>query len=414
MSAKSSDRERSATLGKKVKQPSVSPHRINNFVCESSPNRLILDFGNADNCVKNGSENGSDLSGTSTGHNSSTECSSRSSVGLLEKMKQKTKTSIKRSISSVSNKSRNKRENSSKNNSKSEISNCDPQSKDFINYKYSPTNSSLTLSTISTTHNSMTSLQSTQTLTSSAHHYNGKINETKLSRQSSRQSSVASFDKADASSNNSKNEPIYGTTRRNITKPSHAPPPPPVKTVKPNLPSQNPPISKGIFRAENVPFITPVLDKEELHASNNLDELSATSPKKISIFKEDPDKEPESIPAENVPFITPVLEERDFATIDNHKESCKVSLTNTIFTKTSPNLKSNSLSPSPVISETKLTSVKTDIDAQDTLHQNTKVEIEKSKTYTEPVKPLEDFKIDLQVDVVSRVLYLAPPSHGLR
>ena len=68
------------------------------------------------------------------------------------------------------------------------------------------------------------------------------------------------------------------------------------------------------------------------------------------------------------------------------------------------------MSPSPVISETKLTSVKTDIDAQDTLHQNTKVEIEKSKTYTEPVKPLEDFKIDLQVDVVSRVLYLAPPS----
>ena len=54
ISAKSPTAE-SILLGKKAKQPSVSPHRINNFVCESSPNRLILDFGNASNGIENSS-----------------------------------------------------------------------------------------------------------------------------------------------------------------------------------------------------------------------------------------------------------------------------------------------------------------------------------------------------------------------
>ena len=73
MSAKSPTGD-SSTLGRKARKPSVSPHRINNFVCETSPNRLILDFGTASNSTENGSENGSDMSGLSTGHNSSTDC----------------------------------------------------------------------------------------------------------------------------------------------------------------------------------------------------------------------------------------------------------------------------------------------------------------------------------------------------
>ena len=244
MSAKSPTGE-SSTLGRKSRKPSVSPHRINNFVCETSPNRLILDFGTSSNGTENGSENGSDLSGVSTGHNSSTDCSStRSSVGLLEKMKQKTKKSIKRSISSVSTKNRNKKENSStSNDSKIDLSKCNPNSKDFINYKYSPTNSSMTLSSISIVQSSMTSLQSNQTLTSSAHKYNTT---TRCSRGNSRQSSVVSFDKTDTSSNNSQNkEPIYGTSRRSITKPTHAPPPPPVKPPIPNNPPPPLPTSNG-------------------------------------------------------------------------------------------------------------------------------------------------------------------------
>jgi hypothetical protein len=32
-------------LNRSSSNPPVSPHRINNFVYESSPNRLILDFG---------------------------------------------------------------------------------------------------------------------------------------------------------------------------------------------------------------------------------------------------------------------------------------------------------------------------------------------------------------------------------
>merc|ERR1719266_2746355 len=159
-------------------------------------------------------------------------------------MKQKTRSSIKRSISSVSTKNRNKRENTSNGNgSKIDLSKCDPNSKDFINYKYSPTNSSMTLSSISIAQNSMTSLQSNHTLTSSAHKYNTAATR---SRQNSRQSSVISFDKTDSSSCNSQNkEPIYGTTRRNITKPSHAPPPPPVKLAKPDNPPPPLPISTG-------------------------------------------------------------------------------------------------------------------------------------------------------------------------
>ena len=277
MSAKSPTGE-SSTLGRKSRKPSVSPHRINNFVCETSPNRLILDFGTSSNGTENGSENGSDLSGVSTGHNSSTDCSStRSSVGLLEKMKQKTKKSIKRSISSVSTKNRNKKENSStSNDSKIDLSKCNPNSKDFINYKYSPTNSSMTLSSISIVQSSMTSLQSNQTLTSSAHKYNTT---TRCSRGNSRQSSVVSFDKTDTSSNNSQNkEPIYGTSRRSITKPTHAPPPPPVKPPIPNNPPPPLPTSNGnsfgsrftFDPVDSLPLATSDKDESDiLHSKSN-------------------------------------------------------------------------------------------------------------------------------------------------
>ena len=192
-------------------------------------------------------------------------------------MKQKTKKSIKRSISSVSTKNRNKKENSStSNDSKIDLSKCNPNSKDFINYKYSPTNSSMTLSSISIVQSSMTSLQSNQTLTSSAHKYNTT---TRCSRGNSRQSSVVSFDKTDTSSNNSQNkEPIYGTSRRSITKPTHAPPPPPVKPPIPNNPPPPLPTSNGnsfgsrftFDPVDSLPLATSDKDESDiLHSKSN-------------------------------------------------------------------------------------------------------------------------------------------------
>lgn len=368
ISAKSPNAESSNLLVKKAKQPSVSPHRINNFVCESSPNRLILDFGNTSNGLENSSIlqqtdeklslNGSDFSGASTGHNSSTECSStRSSVGLLEKMKQKTRTSIKRSISSVSNKNRNRKENSSWNNeSKTDLSKCNPNSKDFINYKYSPTNSSLTLSTISITHNSMTSLQSNHTLTSSAHQY-CKANPTRQSRQNSLQSSIISVnDKANASLNNSlNNEPIYGTSRRHITKPNHAPPPPPGQATKPSRAPPPPPITNGSSIIENVPFITPVMDDKELDASPTFKELSSKT--KVEI------KNP--IKASNL--------EHDVAALD-------VSV---------------SIQTEPKASEKERNITERGV-------KNLK--LEKKTEISKPETPVEDFKIDLHVDLVSKII----------
>ena len=351
ISAKSPTGEHS-TLGRKSNKPSVSPHRINNFVCESSPNRLILDFGNNGNRIENGSENGSDLSGPSTGHNSSTECSStRSSVGLLEKMKQKTRTSIKRSISSVSNKNKNKRENSSKNHdSKVELSKCNPNSKDYINYKYSPTNSSLTLSTISITHNSMTSLQSNHTLTSSAHQYSTK-SDIKISIPNSRQSSISSSDRTDSSSNNSKNkEPIYGTCRRNITKPSHAPPPPPAKGTKPNFTPPPAPVSNYNSLVDSVPFITPVLDDNESVTSEILKKSSfvPTKGNKAVIKDSKPEYNELKLP----------VREGTMKDLEEH-----------------------------------------DINTKKAVVQN--ILKDEESDIIEPIKPLEEFKIDLNVDVVS-------------
>jgi hypothetical protein len=39
-------------LNRSASNPPVSPHRINNFVYESSPNRLILDFGETPDPVR--------------------------------------------------------------------------------------------------------------------------------------------------------------------------------------------------------------------------------------------------------------------------------------------------------------------------------------------------------------------------
>ena len=359
----------SATLGRKVKQPSVSPHRINNFVCETSPNRLILDFGNSKNETENSSEHGSDFSGPSTGHNSSTECSTtRSTVGLLEKMKLKTKTSIKRSISSVSNKNRMKRDTSKTSDSKLELSNCDPNSKEFINYKYSPTNSSLTLSSISITNNSMTSLQSSQTLISSAHQYSNTSNSIRASRQSSRQSSVISCDKIDLLSNNSKNkEPIYGTTRRNITKPSHAPPPPPTKSTKPSFNPPPPPFSNGDSIKVSVPYVTPPAPP----ISNS------------TAFEE------------SVPYITPVLPEIEESSSESQKES---SLRAPIAVKEKVDIEELVNNQLSATTGDLIIPCKIDPATKDNEIQN--AETETNNDGIEPLKSLDDFKIDLHVDLV--------------
>ena len=375
----------SATLGRKVKQPSVSPHRINNFVCETSPNRLILDFGNTKNETENCSEHGSDFSGPSTGHNSSTECSTtRSTVGLLEKMKLKTKTSIKRSISSVSNKNRMKRDTSKTSDSKVELSNFDPNSKEFINYKYSPTNSSLTLSSISIANNSMTSLQSSQTLISSAHQYSNTSNSIRASRQSSRQSSVISCDKTDLLSNNSKNkEPIYGTTRRNITKPSHAPPPPPTKSTKPSFnPPPLPPSNDSSIKV-SVPYVTP--PAPPISSSISVPYVTPPAPPISSSTSFE----------EAVPYITPVLPEIEESSSESPKES---SVRAPIAVKEKVDIEelvSNQLSAT---TGDLIIPCKIDPATKDNEIQN--AETETNNEGIEPLKSLDDFKIDLHVDLV--------------
>lgn len=459
MSAKSPTGE-SSTLGRKSRKPSVSPHRINNFVCETSPNRLILDFGTSSNGTENGSENGSDLSGVSTGHNSSTDCSStRSSVGLLEKMKQKTKKSIKRSISSVSTKNRNKKENSSmSNDSKIDLSKCNPNSKDFINYKYSPTNSSMTLSSISIVQSSMTSLQSNQTLTSSAHKYNTT---TRCSRGNSRQSSVISFDKTDTSSNNSQNkEPIYGTSRRSITKPTHAPPPPPVKPPIPSNPPPPLPTSNGnsfgsrftFDPVDSVPLATS--DKEEsdnLHSKPNptvtltenkltaalesetrirpypsFKQLNENSLKTNAVDSSDPkNKESSSLNVE----LNPLIESDDNKSVHAKEvETCDRPFLSSI-QQVKPAFKtrifgtSNLLNPVKHISSSKNNSKSKELQSEKDTSSNEPMTLEPNlnlrqykiddKTETEDPnsndaadknlenRPLEDFKVDLSVDVVS-------------
>ena len=413
MSAKSPTGD-SSTLGRKARKPSVSPHRINNFVCETSPNRLILDFGTAsNNSTENGSENGSDMSGLSTGHNSSTDCSStRSSVGLLEKMKQKTRKSIKRSISSVSTKNRNKRETSSKgNNTKMDLSNCDPNSKDFINYKYSPTNSSMTLSSISIAQNSMTSLQSNQTLTSSAHKYNSST--TRSSRQNSRQSSVISFDKTDSSSNNSQNkEPIYGTTRRSITKPSHAPPPPPVKPPKPSNPPPPLPSSNGnsfgsrftFDPVDSVPLENAVNDIKE---SNNVI-IDSDATVKDSNETEIPDNESNKCSSSflnSIPFVKPALKSKMLGSSIKscqlkEKSQChkNLSLDHPELEKHHPELKKHPPDREPISLEPNMSFKQYKIDTEEQCPPTT------SDCKTDrsiEMKALEDFKVDLSVDVVS-------------
>ena len=405
MSAKSPTGE-SSTLGRKASKPSVSPHRINNFVCETSPNRLILDFGTVTNSTENGSENGSDLSGPSTGHNSSTDCSStRSSVGLLEKMKQKTRSSIKRSISSVSTKNRNKKENSSKaNDSKIDLSKCDPNSKDFINYKYSPTNSSMTLSSISIAQNSMTSLQSNHTLTSSAHKYNTTA--IRSSRQNSRQSSVISFDKTDSSSCNSQTkEPIYGTTRRNITKPSHAPPPPPVKLAKPNNPPPPLPISNGnsfgsrftFDPVDSAPLESSAQDNNEVGCPN----VKTDSPLKSVMNTEKVTKEPEKKSTSilnSLQIIKPVFKTKiSSSSIPNQcRDESQIKHT---FNKEDLPSMNNSAPIEPMILEPDINLKQYKIDAEEKYENNTS---DNAIVTDLDNKPLEEFKVDLRVDVVSR------------
>ena len=186
-----------------AKPVSVSPHRINNFVCETSPNRLVLDFG--------------DLNGTNgepEDSASSSECSAKSSStsGLLAKMKQKTKSSLKRSLSSVSNKNKHKN-----------------RSKDR-----SPTNSTLTTgSTISITHTSLSSLQSASTLTAPSLPSNGG--------SSARASMIVKPSYA----------PPPPPTTGHLTKPSCAPPPPPVRKT-PSPPKEvhdaNQPVENSIIK----------------------------------------------------------------------------------------------------------------------------------------------------------------------
>jgi len=95
----------------------VSPHRINNFVCETDNNRLVFDFGNpvetspgpaaaasaaaASAAASAAVEESGSSSGSSTGSGSSSAKFS-STGGLLARMKEKTKSSIKRSLSTVS------------------------------------------------------------------------------------------------------------------------------------------------------------------------------------------------------------------------------------------------------------------------------------------------------------------------
>ena len=386
----------SIPVEKKVIHPPVSPHRINNFVYESSPNRLIFDFGDTSgNLVNNSgislpnhtdekmSLNGSDISGASTGHNSSSDCSSaRSSAGLLAKMKERTRASIKRSISSVNNKNRPKKDNSIGNNeNKTNLSKYNPQSKDFINYKYSPTNSSLTLSTLSITNNSMTSLQSNQTLTSSAHNCYPSINSSQTqSRQNSLEPSTDSGDRITPTSNNSSSsEPIYGTCRRHITKPSHAPPPPPTQLTKPSRAPPPPPIEKNRVIHENIPFIT--------QPSNDNGELNPAVLKKEYATKSNVQIDP------NV--------ERDWAKTSVNSELRalnKIDSTEVNQSKSAHCEKDSKLavhSQPIIIAKTQNSEI-----ADKETNNVESTQLEKTEKVIEADMPLEDFKIDLHIDLV--------------